>query len=124
MEEDKKRKLLIALVIVLFVLLLALVAFFVYKLKTEKTTTPQSTNIASLFLAEESEVDDHADEGDVDGPLVSPFSEDLLQSVPDGIEVEDEEKCGDNERNPHPRLEFKGLLFVHDCSPFLFLMRS
>jgi len=47
MEEDKKRKLLIALVIVLFVLLLALVAFFVYKLKTEKTTTPQSTNTAS-----------------------------------------------------------------------------
>jgi|GEM_PF-7100044 len=75
-------------------------------------------HVASLLLNEG--VDDDSDEHDVDRPPVGPLPENLLQSIPDGIEVEDDKQKRDEERNPHPRLELKGLTFFHIRPPFLF----
>ena len=72
--------------------------------------------VASLLLDEG--VDDQSDEYDVDCPPVRSLPENPLQSIPDGIEVEDDEQKRDEERNPHPRLELKGLAFFHVRSPF------
>jgi len=48
-------------------------------------------NIISLFLlAEEDEVNDYANEDDVDCPLVRSLPEQLLQPIADRVEAEDE----------------------------------
>ena len=72
-----------------------------------------NSTASSLLLAEKSEIDDQANDDDIDRPLVSTFAENLVQSVPDGIEVEQETKNSDREQCHHPQLDFKRLLLVH-----------
>lgn len=68
---------------------------------------------SSLLLAEKSEIDDQADDDDIDRPLVSAFAENLIQSVPNGIEIEQETKNSDGEQCHHPQLDFKRLFLIH-----------
>jgi hypothetical protein len=68
---------------------------------------------SSLPLAEKSEIDNQADDDDVDRPLVSAFAENLIQSVPNGIEIEQEAKDSNREQCHHPQLDFKRLFLVH-----------